>query len=198
MACLSQLCQRALEENRSLLDVQSVVRWVQSWTVWSQLKLPDLAKSQHFIPPKKLWSMLGTLRSGPSFHPQDQRIMNSERYCKTLEHNLKPWVVKLKLDWKWIMQHDRDLKHSSKTAEEWLRKMKICILDWTKVCKWIQLKSWGGTWSGQFMSDVHPTSWQKSLTADVRDWLVTTETAWLRLLLLKEAQYHFNCISHFL
>lgn len=76
----------------------------------------------------KIWACFSS--SGPGQLHIVQGIMNSEEYCKILEHNLSPSVLKLKLGRRWIMQHDNDPKHSSNTTKEWLKKKKIRVLDW--------------------------------------------------------------------
>ncbi len=56
--------------------------------------------------------------------------MNSALYQKILKENVLPSVCDLKLKRTWVMQQDNDLKHSSKSTSEWLKKNKIKVLEW--------------------------------------------------------------------
>ncbi len=56
--------------------------------------------------------------------------MNSALYQKILKENVRPSVCDLKLKHTWVMQQDNDLKHTSKSTSEWLKKNKIKVLEW--------------------------------------------------------------------
>ncbi len=56
--------------------------------------------------------------------------MNSALYQKVLKENVRPSVCDLKLKRTWVMQQDTDLKHTSKSTSEWLKKNKIKVLEW--------------------------------------------------------------------
>ena len=52
-------------------------------------------------------------------------------YQQVIEENVRPSVQKLKLKWWWwTMQHDNDIKHSSKSTKEWLKRKKWKVLEW--------------------------------------------------------------------
>ena len=56
--------------------------------------------------------------------------MNSALYQKILKENVCPSVCDLKLKRSWVMQQDNDLKHTSKSTSEWLKRNKIKVLEW--------------------------------------------------------------------
>ncbi len=56
--------------------------------------------------------------------------MNSALYQKILKENVRLSVCDLKLKRTWVMQQDNDLKHTSKSTSEWLKKNKIKVLEW--------------------------------------------------------------------
>ncbi len=56
--------------------------------------------------------------------------MNSASYQKILKENVQPSVCDLKLKHTWVLQQDNDLKHTSKSTSEWLKKNKIKVLEW--------------------------------------------------------------------
>uniref|UniRef100_A0A3Q2CFB6 Tc1-like transposase DDE domain-containing protein n=1 Tax=Cyprinodon variegatus TaxID=28743 RepID=A0A3Q2CFB6_CYPVA len=76
----------------------------------------------------KVWACFSA--SGPGRLHIIQGTVNSQGYQQILDQNLLPSVRELKLGRKWIMQQDNDPKHSSKSTKEWLKRKKICTLDW--------------------------------------------------------------------
>ena len=56
--------------------------------------------------------------------------MNSNDYQKILRENVPPSVRYLRLGRGWILQEDNDPKHTSKSTQDWLRKMKLKVLEW--------------------------------------------------------------------
>ncbi len=56
--------------------------------------------------------------------------MNSAQHQKILKENVRPSVCDLKLKRTWLMQQDNDLKHTSKSTSEWLKKNTIKVLEW--------------------------------------------------------------------
>ncbi len=72
--------------------------------------------------------------------------MNSVLYQKILKDNVRPSVCDLKLTW--VMQQDNDLKHTSKSTSEWLKKNNIKVLE---VQTYIRMKFCGMTLNGPFM-----------------------------------------------
>ncbi len=56
--------------------------------------------------------------------------MNSALYQKILRRMSGPSVCDLKLKRTWVMQQDNDLKHTSKSTSEWLKKNKIKVSEW--------------------------------------------------------------------
>ncbi len=46
------------------------------------------------------------------------------------KENVRPSVCDLKLKRTWVMQQDNDLKHTSMSTSEWLKKNKIKVLEW--------------------------------------------------------------------
>ncbi len=49
---------------------------------------------------------------------------------ETLKENVWSSVCDLKLKRTWFMQQDNDLKHTSKSTSEWLKKKQIKVLEW--------------------------------------------------------------------
>ena len=56
--------------------------------------------------------------------------MDGAKYRKILKENLLSFARKLKLERKFIFQHDNDQKHIAKATLEWLRNKKINVLEW--------------------------------------------------------------------
>ena len=67
--------------------------------------------------------------SGPGQLAIIDGTMNSVLSQKILEENVWPSVCDLKLKRIWVMQQDNDLKHTSKSTPEWLKKNKIKVLE---------------------------------------------------------------------
>ena len=58
-------------------------------------------------------------------------IMKSENYQEILERNVRPSVRKLGLSRRsWVLQQDKDPKHTSKSTQEWLKRKKWTVLKW--------------------------------------------------------------------
>ncbi len=53
--------------------------------------------------------------------------MNSALYQKILKENIRPSVCDLKLKRSRVMQQDNDLKHTSKSTSEWLKKNQVKV-----------------------------------------------------------------------
>ncbi len=53
--------------------------------------------------------------------------MNSALYQKIPKKNVPPSVCDFKLKRTWVKQQDNDLKHTSKSTSEWLKKNKIKV-----------------------------------------------------------------------
>ncbi len=68
--------------------------------------------------------------SGPGHLAIIDGTMNSALYQKIMKENVQPSVCDLKLKLNWVMQQDNDLKNTSKTTSEWLKKNKIKVLEW--------------------------------------------------------------------
>ncbi len=66
--------------------------------------------------------------SGPGRLAINDGTMNSALYQKILKENVWPSVCDLKRTW--VMQQDNDLKHTSKSTSERLKKNKIKVLEW--------------------------------------------------------------------
>lgn len=56
-------------------------------------------------------------------------VMDSAPNQKIFLQNICPSVHDLKLKHKWVLQHDNDAKHTSKSTSELLRKNKIKVLE---------------------------------------------------------------------
>ena len=58
-------------------------------------------------------------------------IMKSENYQEILERNVLASVRKLGLSRRsWVLQQDKDPKHTSKSTQEWLKRKKSTVLKW--------------------------------------------------------------------
>ena len=58
-------------------------------------------------------------------------IMKSENYQEILVRNVLPSVRKLGLSRRsWVLQQDKDPKHTSKSMQEWLKRKKWTVLKW--------------------------------------------------------------------
>ncbi len=68
--------------------------------------------------------------SGPEWLAIIDGTMNSAENQKILKENVRSSVCDLKLKHTWVMQQDNDLKHTSKSTSEWLKKNKIKVLEW--------------------------------------------------------------------
>ncbi|KAK3559184.1 hypothetical protein QTP86_005083 [Hemibagrus guttatus] len=71
-----------------------------------------------------------TSPSGPGRLAVINGTMNSAVYQKILKENVQPSVSDLKLKQTWVLQHDNDPKHTSKSTSEWLKKNKKKTLEW--------------------------------------------------------------------
>uniref|UniRef100_A0AAR2L9T4 Tc1-like transposase DDE domain-containing protein n=1 Tax=Pygocentrus nattereri TaxID=42514 RepID=A0AAR2L9T4_PYGNA len=67
--------------------------------------------------------------SGPGRIDVINGKMNSQVYQDILQENLRPSVLQLKLNRRWVMQQDNNSKHRSKSTTEWLHQKKIRHLD---------------------------------------------------------------------
>ncbi len=57
-------------------------------------------------------------------------LVSTSPYQKILKENVRPVVCDIMLKRTLVMQQDNDLKHTSKSTSEWLKKNKIKVLEW--------------------------------------------------------------------
>uniref|UniRef100_A0A8C1UCV8 Transposase Tc1-like domain-containing protein n=1 Tax=Cyprinus carpio TaxID=7962 RepID=A0A8C1UCV8_CYPCA len=100
--------------------------------------------------------------SGPGQLAIIDGIMNSTLFQK---------ILKLKRTW--VMQQDNDLKHTSKSTSEWLKKNKIKDLEWIKNQTKIQLRCCGMTLNSPFML-VNPPMWLNLKQFCKKEWTKIT------------------------
>lgn len=76
--------------------------------------------------------------AGPGNLANIESTMNSALYQR---FNVKPFLWQLKFGWNWIMQHDNDHKHSSKSANRIVEKEKNqCVVWMSESVLWWDLK----------------------------------------------------------